>query len=118
MTLLSTQRESQLRRLPTLSGSRLILFRYQRNRLFPLECLVVCGKNVSLQRVCHKKALPEDNMAQTETQRRGYAVGVQTFDRIRERGSVYIDKTAYKVIWRDERILHIWRISLFIGLLR
>ena len=37
-------------------------------------------------------------MAQTETQRRGYAVGVQTFDRIRERGSVYIDKTAY--IWK------------------
>ncbi|MBQ3630360.1 MAG: AAA family ATPase [Prevotella sp.] len=37
-------------------------------------------------------------MAQTETQRRGYAVGVQTFDRIRERGSVYIDKTPY--IWK------------------
>ena len=37
-------------------------------------------------------------MAQTETQRRGYAVGVQTFDRMRERGSVYIDKTAY--IWK------------------
>ena len=34
-------------------------------------------------------------MAQTETQRRGYAVGVQTFDRIRERNSVYVDKTAY-----------------------
>ena len=44
------------------------------------------------------KAFPEDNMAQTETQRRGYAVGVQTFDRIRERGSVYIDKTPY--IWK------------------
>ena len=44
------------------------------------------------------KAFPEDNMTQTETQRRGYAVGVQTFDRIRERGSVYIDKTPY--IWK------------------
>ena len=34
-------------------------------------------------------------MAQTERQDRGYAVGVQLFDRMRERGSVYIDKTAY-----------------------
>ena len=33
-----------------------------------------------------------------ETKRRGYAVGVQTFDWIRERGSVYIDKTEY--IWK------------------
>ena len=37
-------------------------------------------------------------MAQTETQRRGYAVGVQTFDWIRERGAVYIDKTEY--VWK------------------
>ena len=34
-------------------------------------------------------------MAQTEEKRRGYAVGVQLFDRIRERGSVYVDKTEY-----------------------
>ena len=34
-------------------------------------------------------------MKQTENNRRGYAVGVQLFDRIRERGSVYVDKTAY-----------------------
>ena len=33
-------------------------------------------------------------MAQTERQERGYAVGVQLFDRIRESGAVYIDKTA------------------------
>ncbi|MBR4218770.1 MAG: AAA family ATPase [Bacteroidales bacterium] len=33
-------------------------------------------------------------MAQTERQERGYAVGVQLFDRIRENGAVYIDKTA------------------------
>ena len=32
------------------------------------------------------------------TKRRGYAVGVQTFDWIRERGSVYIDKTEY--VWK------------------
>ena len=37
-------------------------------------------------------------MEQNETQRRGYAVGVQLFDRIRERKSVYIDKTEY--IWK------------------
>ncbi|MBR1484472.1 MAG: AAA family ATPase [Prevotella sp.] len=37
-------------------------------------------------------------MAQTEENRRGYAVGVQTFDRIRESGAVYIDKTEY--IWK------------------
>ena len=29
---------------------------------------------------------------------RGYAVGVQTFDRIREQGSVYVDKTGY--VWK------------------
>ena len=34
-------------------------------------------------------------MAQTETQDRGYAVGVQEFDRIRESGAVYVDKTEY-----------------------
>ena len=37
-------------------------------------------------------------MAQEEKKRRGYAVGVQTFDWIRERGSVYADKTEY--IWK------------------
>ena len=37
-------------------------------------------------------------MAPTERKERGYAVGVQTFDWIRERGAVYIDKTEY--IWR------------------
>lgn len=37
-------------------------------------------------------------MAQKEGNRRGYAVGVQTFDRIREQGSVYIDKTEY--VWK------------------
>ena len=31
----------------------------------------------------------------TERPRRGYAVGVQEFDRIRESGAVYVDKTAY-----------------------
>ena len=38
------------------------------------------------------------NMDKREENRRGYAVGVQTFDWIRERGAVYIDKTEY--IWR------------------
>lgn len=33
-----------------------------------------------------------------ETRRRGYAVGVQSFDWIRERGSAYIDKTMY--VWQ------------------
>ena len=37
-------------------------------------------------------------MAQTEETRRGYAVGVQLFDRMRERGSVYVDKTEY--VWK------------------
>lgn len=37
-------------------------------------------------------------MAQVERKDRGYAVGVQMFDWIRERGSVYIDKTEY--IWK------------------
>ena len=37
-------------------------------------------------------------MAQEEKNRRGYAVGVQMFDWIRERGSVYADKTEY--IWK------------------
>ena len=37
-------------------------------------------------------------MAQEEKKRRGYAVGVQVFDWIRERGSVYADKTEY--IWK------------------
>ncbi len=37
-------------------------------------------------------------MAQTERQQRGYAVGVQEFDWIRQRGAVYVDKTAY--IWK------------------
>ncbi|MBO4906354.1 MAG: AAA family ATPase [Bacteroidaceae bacterium] len=37
-------------------------------------------------------------MKQEETKRRGYAVGVQTFDWIRERGSAYIDKTEY--VWK------------------
>lgn len=34
------------------------------------------------------------SMAEMERQERGYAVGVQMFDRIRESGAVYIDKTA------------------------
>ena len=34
-------------------------------------------------------------MKQTEDNNRGYAVGVQMFDRIRESGAVYVDKTAY-----------------------
>ena len=37
-------------------------------------------------------------MTQTGKTSRGYAVGVQTFDWIRERGAVYIDKTEY--IWK------------------
>ena len=37
-------------------------------------------------------------MALTERKDRGYAVGVQMFDWIRERGSVYVDKTEY--IWK------------------
>ena len=31
----------------------------------------------------------------TDLTDRGYAVGVQLFDRIRESGAVYVDKTAY-----------------------
>ncbi len=38
------------------------------------------------------------NMAQIERKDRGYAVGVQTFDRIRESGAVYVDKTEY--VWK------------------
>ena len=37
-------------------------------------------------------------MEQTDKKRRGYAVGVQMFDWIRERGSVYVDKTEY--VWK------------------
>ena len=37
-------------------------------------------------------------MAQEETKRRGYAVGVQEFDWIRERNATYIDKTEY--VWK------------------
>ncbi|MBR2233571.1 MAG: AAA family ATPase [Prevotella sp.] len=37
-------------------------------------------------------------MAQEEKKRRGYAVGVQMFDWIRERGSMYVDKTEY--VWK------------------
>ena len=37
-------------------------------------------------------------MEQTERKTRGYAVGVQMFDWMRERGSAYIDKTEY--IWK------------------
>ena len=39
-------------------------------------------------------------MAQTTVQERGYAVGVQMFDRIRESQAVYVDKTAlvYKMV--------------------
>ena len=37
-------------------------------------------------------------MAQNEANRRGYAVGVQQFDWIRKRGSVYVDKTEY--VWK------------------
>ena len=37
-------------------------------------------------------------MAQEETKRRGYAVGVQNFEWMRQRGSVYADKTMY--IWK------------------
>ena len=37
-------------------------------------------------------------MAQEEKKRRGYAVGVQIFDWIRERGSVYADKTDDMVV--------------------
>ena len=37
-------------------------------------------------------------MAQTEEKRRGYAVGVQQFDWIRQRGAVYVDKTEY--VWK------------------
>ena len=38
------------------------------------------------------------NMAKSEENKRGYAVGVQTFDRIRESGAVYVDKTEY--VWK------------------
>ena len=37
-------------------------------------------------------------MAQEETKRRGYAVGMQNFEWMRKRGSVYADKTKY--IWK------------------
>ena len=37
-------------------------------------------------------------MTQEEKKRRGYAVGVQEFDRIRESQAVYVDKTEY--VWR------------------
>ena len=37
-------------------------------------------------------------MEQMETKERGYAVGVQEFDWIRERGAVYVDKTEY--VWK------------------
>ena len=37
-------------------------------------------------------------MAQMDGKDRGYAVGVQTFDRIRESGAVYVDKTEY--VWK------------------
>ena len=37
-------------------------------------------------------------MAQTERQERGYAVGVQMFDWMRERKAVYVDKTEY--VWK------------------
>ncbi len=37
-------------------------------------------------------------MAEMEEKRRGYAVGVQMFDWMRKRGSVYADKTEY--VWR------------------
>jgi len=37
-------------------------------------------------------------MEQMETKERGYAVGVQNFDRIRESGAVYVDKTEY--VWK------------------
>ena len=37
-------------------------------------------------------------MAQEEKKRRGYAVGVQEFDWIRERNATYVDKTEY--VWR------------------
>ena len=37
-------------------------------------------------------------MAEQTRPRRGYAVGVQMFDWIRERGSVYVDKTEY--VWK------------------
>ena len=37
-------------------------------------------------------------MEQTDKKRRGYAVGVQMFDWMRERGSVYVDKTEY--VWK------------------
>ena len=42
-------------------------------------------------------------MTTTERPRRGYAVGVQLFDWIRERGSVYVDKTGciYKMVSTD-----------------
>ena len=37
-------------------------------------------------------------MGQADTERRGYAVGIQDFDRIRESGAVYVDKTEY--VWK------------------
>lgn len=50
-------------------------------------------------------------MTQEESTRRGYAVGVQSFDWIRERGSVYIDKTeyVYKMVSTDAKYFFLSR---------
>jgi hypothetical protein len=50
-------------------------------------------------------------MIQEESTRRGYAVGVQSFDWIRERGSVYIDKTeyVYKMVSTDAKYFFLSR---------
>lgn len=50
-------------------------------------------------------------MTQEEPVRRGYAVGVQSFDWIRERGSVYIDKTeyVYKMVSTDAKYFFLSR---------
>lgn len=50
-------------------------------------------------------------MTQEEPMRRGYAVGVQSFDWIRERGSVYIDKTeyVYKMVSTDAKYFFLSR---------
>ena len=50
-------------------------------------------------------------MAEIERPRRGYAVGVQEFDRIRKRGSVYVDKTAYvwKMVTTDSKFFFLSR---------
>ena len=64
-------------------------------------------------------------MVKTEENRRGYAVGVQTFDRIRERSSVYIALPVAALCclpgrWRrrerrraDQR--HVWAVGLNIS---